>query len=381
MPAVAPFHDTLSMPLSLADLAFLPAPRFLTGLTFGDWLRLLRSHHWEVDAAFWPRATVATLGTLVTSALKRVEDARPRRAINEESWRRPIVILGLPRSGTTHLFQLLSRDPQVCFPTRFDVFNPHTLLTLRRLGVHRLLACVPSHRRAMDDIMTHWLSPEEDNIALGLLAGCGDRIDAVFPRHANSLPTSPAAFRSTLQAFTRKLVEAHGRPVVLKSPLHTERIPEILEAFPEARFVTIFRDPSAMLASYLAMQNTSNPLWCTLQWPPNYQADDILDWLQDAVPKYFADSRLIPPGQLVEVRHEDLVADQPSTLELIYKGLGLPMPTAFLNAPRSDAHRPHRPRHPALRPEVQQRLRHICAPMYAAGGYDDGGSNSDNGTS
>ena len=73
-----------------------------------------------------------------------------------------------------------------------------------------------------------------------------------------------------------------------------------------------------------------------------------------------------------------LVADQPATLELIYKGLGLPLPPAFLNAPRSDAHRPHRPRHPALRPEVQQRLRHICAPMYAAGGYDDGGSNSDN---
>ena len=232
----------------------------------------------------------------------------------------------------------------------------------------------------MDDIMTHWLSPEEDTIALGLLAGCGDRIDAVFPRHAHSLPTSPAAFRSTLQAFTRKLVEAHGRPVLLKTPSHTEHIPEILEAFPEARFVTIFREPTAMLASYLAMQNTSNPLWCTLQWPPIYQADDILDWLQDAVPKYFADSRLIPPGQLVEVRHEDLVADQPATLELIYKGLGLPMPPAFLNAPRSDAHRPHRPRHPALRPEVQQRLRHICAQMYAAGRYADDSANSETGT-
>ena len=82
----------------------------------------------------------------------------------------------------------------------------------------------------------------------------------------------------------------------------------------------------------------------------------------------------------MEVRHEDLVADQPATLELIYKGLGLPMPPAFLNAPRSDAHRPHRPRHPALRPEVQQRLRHICAQMYAAGRYADDSANSETGT-
>jgi hypothetical protein len=361
-----------SMPISLTDLAFLPAPRFLTGLTFGDWLRLLRAHNWEVDAAFWPRATLTTLGTIVTSVLKRIEDSRPSRAIDERSWRRPIFILGLPRSGTTHLYQLLARDPQVCFPTRLDVFNPHTLITLRRLGVHRLLACVPGRRRAMDDIVTHWLSPEEDAIALGLLAGCGDRIDAIFPRHTHSLPTSLTAFRSTLQAFTRKLVEAHGKPVLLKSPSHTECIPEILEAFPEARFVTIFREPTAMLASYLAMLNTGNLLWCTLQWPPAYPPDEILDLLETAVPKYFADRRLIPTGQLVEVRHEDLVADEPGTLSMIYKSLGLPMPEAFLNAPRSDAHRRRGSRHPALMPEVQQRLRQICAAFYAGGWYDEG---------
>ncbi len=367
------------MATSLSELPFLLAPRFLTGMTFGDWLQLLRAHDWDIDAAFVPRATVATLGTLVTSALKRVEDTRPARPIDEQSWRKPIVILGLPRSGTTHLFQLLSRDPQVCFPTRFDVFNPHTLLTLRRLGLHRLLACVPARRRAMDDIMTNWLSPEEDDVALGLLAGCGDRIDLVFPRHTQFPPTSPEAFRTTLQSFTRKLVEVHGRPVLLKSPAHTERIPEILEAFPEARFVTLFREPIAMLASYMAMLTTGNPLWCTLQWPPSYQADEILDWLQDAVPKYFADRHLIPAGQLVEVRHEDLVADEPATLEAIYSGLGLPMPKAFLNAPRSDAHRRRGPRHPEIMPKVQQRLRQICSPIYAAAGYDAVGSHGGNG--
>jgi len=358
------------MSIPLADLPFLLAPRYLSGMTIGDWGRLLRAHRCEVDAAFWPRAAVATLGAFVTSAIKRIEDRRSPGRIDEEIWRRPVVILGLPRSGTTHLFQVLARDPQLCYPTRFDVFNPHTLLTLRRFGIHRLLACVPGRRRAMDNVMTHWLSPEEDDIALGLLAGRGDRIDEVFPRHVHFPPTSPAVFQTTLKTFTRKLVEVHGRPVLLKSPRHTERIPEILEAFPEARFVTILRDPRALLASYLAMVGSVNTLWCTLQWPPPYQPEEILDILEASVPKYFADRRAIPNGQLVEIRHEDLVADERATLGRIYDGLGLPRPcSASVRSTVADRPVP-RSRHPPLAGDLERRLRQVCAAIYEAGWYE-----------
>ena len=47
------------------------------------------------------------------------------------------------------------------------------------------------------------------------------------PSYTQFPPTSPEAFRTTLQSFTRKSVEVHCRPVLLKSPAHTERIPTL----------------------------------------------------------------------------------------------------------------------------------------------------------
>ncbi|MFZ4716853.1 MAG: sulfotransferase, partial [Chthoniobacterales bacterium] len=105
-------------------------PAFLCGFTLPDWIRLLRMNQWQVDAKYLPRALIATVGTAFTSFFKTFEDRIDLTSLQKEKWRQPVFILGLPRSGTTHLFNLLSRDPQFCYPTRFDCYNPYTFLTL-----------------------------------------------------------------------------------------------------------------------------------------------------------------------------------------------------------------------------------------------------------
>jgi hypothetical protein len=319
--------------MDIVEILYLPLPRFLSGMRFGDWLALLRERRWRVDAAFFPGALLATVGTLVTSLLTRCQRRFPLRPADQEAWQEPLFVLGFARSGTTHLFQLLANDPRFCFPTRFDCFNPHTFRTLRAWGIHRLFSLVPAQRRAMDGVTTHWLSPEEDSIALSILVGRGGRLDGVFPREEPA--GMPAwAFEEALAEFTRNLVSVHGKPVLLKSPSHVGYLRSILNVFPRARFVMIYRDPRAVVASMARMVNTRNRSWCTLQWPPPLRIDDLLPNYARQVDLFFRERHLIPPGRLVEIRHEDLVADEAGTIARLYDGLGLdPPPAAARIAP------------------------------------------------
>lgn len=294
--------------MDILEMLLLPCPRYLAGMRFGDWLSFLHAHRWRIDPAFWPRCVVATACSLVTSLVAAIERATPPPAVDEEAWRSPLFVLGLPRSGTTHLFQLLSRDPRFCHPTRFDCFHPHTFRTLRSLGIHRLFALVPAQRRAMDGVMTDWLSPEEDDIAIAILAGGGERLDSVFPRDPPK-PLTPATFEAAMMTFTRGIVGVHGRPVILKSPRHTGRVASILRAFPGARFVMIHRNPLDVMGSASRLGTTRNRSWCTLQWPNPERFDELAQRLGKRLDCYVRDKRLIPAGQLAEIRYEELVAD------------------------------------------------------------------------
>lgn len=318
--------------MDIAEILYLPLPRFLSGLTFGDWLALLRERGWRIDAAFVPRALLATVGTLVTSLLARWERCSQARSPDLPQWHEPLFVLGFGRSGTTHLFQLLASDPQFCFPTRFDCFNPHAFRTLRAWGIHRLAAMVPARRRAMDGVMTHWLSPEEDSIAVSILVGRGGRLDNVFPREAPA-DVPAEAFEGALAEFTRNLVAVHGKPLVLKSPTHVAHLGSILKLFPRARFVMIYRDPRAIVASLSRANATRNRSWCTLQWPPPSGIEDVERHYARRVEAFFRDRHLIPPDRIVEIRHEELVADEAGTLARLYRGLGLRPPGAGWRKP------------------------------------------------
>lgn len=353
--------------ISWADRASLFLPRFLGGFTTRDWLRVLHDHGWNVDVVFWPRAVMATLGTVVTTILKPCDDARQFRSQDEAAWQRPVFIIGIPRSGTTHLFHLLARDPRFGHATRLDVFHPHTFLTLRAIGLHRVLGLLPARPRAMDAVKMGWLSPEEDSIALALLVGRGDRMQSVFCRSSAGVEMPAELFRGALATFTRKLVHLNRKPLILKSPGHIQRIHDILRVFPDARFVTILREPGAVVSSIVAMRQSAAKVWSALQWPMPSDTAAVVDQLADSMNRYFDARPMIPPGNLVELRYEDLVADEQGTLALIYRSLDLSPPAV---PDTSAKKRPYaRRNNPPLDVAMQARVRHAFRRLIEAGWY------------
>src|SRR6516164_3056635 len=308
-------------------------PGAFSGITLGDWLRVLRQNHFSIDWPYWGRAAAITLGSVSNSVLRWWENLRFGRRIRAAKVEPPLFILGMWRSGTTHLHNLLAKDDRFAYPTFYQAVHPNTFLHTETAG-GRLLGFLLPTTRPLDNVRLGMGEPQEDEFALCCLTGRSFIISLAFPRRAahydryltlrGVAPSEVAEWKAALLWFVQKLSLKHGRPLLLKSPGHTCRIKMLLELFPEAKFVHIYRDPHAVFLSTRHMMRKAWPWWC-LQRPDESNLDDrIVSQYKEVFKVFFEDRSLIPPGHFHEMRFEELEKDPIRQLRTLYDRLDLP---------------------------------------------------------
>src|SRR5947199_127509 len=158
-------------------------PGALCGITLGDWLRLLAENRFAVDPPYWLRAGAITWGAVQNSVFRRWEQWRYEEAIRATETLPPIFILGIWRSGTTHLHNLLARDSRLATPSYYEALYPHTFLTTAWFNAPLLDRIIP-RRRPMDNVAIGMGEPHEDEFALNCLTQMSFFISWAFPRRA-----------------------------------------------------------------------------------------------------------------------------------------------------------------------------------------------------
>jgi len=119
------------------------------------------------------------------------------------------------------------------------------------------------------------------------------------------------------------LTYKHARPLVLKSPCHTARIRLLLEVFPDAKFIHIYRNPYDVFRSSRYLMQTAAP-WSTLQRTDQSGLEEnTLKQYEDVFDVFFEDRDLIPAGRLREIRFEDLESDALGEMRKLYGALDL----------------------------------------------------------
>jgi hypothetical protein len=310
-------------------------------MTAGTWASTLRQNRLAVSPPYWPRAAFQSAIVPFNSAIARLEDAVHGREVDAARVEPPLFILGHWRHGTTHLHNLLARDPRFAYPSLYETLYPHTFLTTGRL-IPRLGQPLLMRERPHDHVALDFGVPNEDEIALVNDLGLSPYLAWAFPgraafydrfltfRQANG--EEVAAWKASLMRFLKKLTLRHGRPLILKSPPHTARIRLLLELFPDARFVHIRRDPFEVFRSTRHMYQATMRYW-RLQSPPGDEAEDeesrILRVYREMYDAYFEQRVLIPPGRLCEVAYEDLERDPIDRVGAIFEALGMPDSEAF----------------------------------------------------
>ena len=329
----APPRPAKAGPSRWQRFAALTSPGLFSGVTLGTWLRVLRDNRFDIDHPYWVRAAAVTFGAVPNSILGCAERLLFGRAVRRTVAQPPLFVLGLPRSGTTHLHNLLARDRRFAFPNSYQVLYPHTFLLTERWHAP-LIDSVMDRKRPMDNVRFGVAEPQEDEWALAAMTGRSCLLTGAFPRRAAqqrrylTLRDLNAAERAEWKAALRRLVQKlsykYGRPLVLKSPGHTGRVRTLLELFPDARFVHIRRDPYAVFQSALHTQRVAGGGDAYQHGDDTDAATDLLRAFRELTDAFFDDRALIPPGRLHELHFEELEDDPVTQLRQVYQALGLP---------------------------------------------------------
>lgn len=306
-------------------------PGGLSGMLFGDWLKVLHANRYSVDARYWPRAALTTYNCLVNSLVRRWEDFRYGTEVERTPVPPPLFVLGIWRSGTTHLHNLLAQDDRFAFPNTYQVLFPHTFLSTERTNTRVMQWFVPA-TRPMDNVKQSLAEAQEDEFALAVCGLSFALSMTIFPRGEdnhrqfltlqNATPRELALWKSVWMRFLRKMTFKYHRPLILKSPAHTSRIKVLLELFPDAKFVHIHRDPYAVFPSTIHTWRKVMPWWCLQKC--EFDEERVFRDYVEVFDAFFAQRDLIPPQNFCEVAYSDLERDPVGQIERIYQSLKLP---------------------------------------------------------
>lgn len=325
--------------IELAPEAIVPAAREAAGLenlgtaTDPGWHDrldlLLRGLREEAGlGAFGKVSSKGLVGQLVTSRLRLTDLLARHPEIGDVPIERPIVILGLPRTGTTHLHNVLAADPALRSLPYWESLepvpsadeagqDPDPRIARTAFALDMVNASMPLFVR-MHEMTTEHAHEEIQLLAIDMSSMLFETM-APMPSwrdHYLARDQAPSYryLRTVLQALTWL---RGGDRWVLKSPQHLEQIPALLDAFPDATFVVTHRDPVAVTGSVLTMLAYSARMNIARPDPAvigGYWAQRVEQLLAGCL----RDHELLPAERTVHVRLADLVADDLAVVERIY---------------------------------------------------------------
>ncbi len=308
-------------------------PRPWHGMTPGIWFPLLIRNRFAVSLQRIPMALAISLVTWMNLVFALVSEAvYGRRARAVKLQQQPLFLIGHWRTGTTLLHELLVQDSRFIYATTFDCMAPkHFLLTAGFFT--RWFDWLLPKKRPMDDMPVGFDRPQEDEFALMNLGLGSPYLEWAFENRGAkteflTFDTLPAETRERWKRgfdwfMRRQTLKNPSARIVLKSPPHTARLRQILELYPDARFIHIVRDPHAVIPSTIRMWKRMADA-VGLQIRRDRPLDDqVFDTFQLMYDRFEQDKSLIPPQQFAQVRYEDLVANPLAQLEAMYTHLDL----------------------------------------------------------
>lgn len=300
------------------------------GLSFGRFVELLSQRPrlgWSHGLRIGSIAALSGLNSLSNWGESLIYGRRIARTRISHP---PVFILGHWRSGTTLLHNLMTLDAQFTYPNLYQTMFPQNFL-LTESVVSTMTGWLLPKTRPMDNVAAGWALPQEDEVALLLMTLMSPYMLLVYNTERSKVdpyldltrisPAQLARWKEMFLYFLKKLTIKANKPIVLKSPSHTFRIPLLLELFPDAKFVYIRRDPYAVYKSSMHLRRTLFTENALAEPDESTIESDTLDWVEQCLRRYESTKALIPEGNLYELRYEDLEADPLNEMRRLYEGL------------------------------------------------------------
>jgi hypothetical protein len=337
------YEHAVTMTVDLDVDGLVDEARAATGLSeFGD-TELLERLAVQVDAVEQD-VGLSGLGRYIVKerlvgllkARLRLEDFVLRHPeVDEVELEPPVIVVGLPRSGTTHLVNLLAADSRFRSMPWWEAAEPTGVRGdgpgrdgidpryLRCLAAHEMTRKVAPLAALMHD-RPPW-SIEEECELLDL-----DLCTYTLEWHAR-VPSWRDYYLGLDQrdhyAFLRRELQVLSyqrgpNRWVLKTPQHLEQLGPLLATFPDATIAFTLRDPVAVAQSAITMLAYGDRLR-RVQIEPDQLAAYWIDRIERLLRAAVRDAHLIPRDRRIDVEFGAFMADDLAMATIILTTAGL----------------------------------------------------------
>jgi hypothetical protein len=219
--------------------------------------------------AFGRMLAASHITNLLRQRLLITEHLRRHAEVRDEVIEKPIFIIGAPRTGTTITQYLLSQDDRFRYPITWECdelyppLDPATMRSDPRIKrsenqIRRSLSLAPD----LDAATPIGAREAQECALLHAYAFHSETFHVMFncQGYDQWITGQDRTWVYQEQKLLLQYMQSGGlRPAeswLLKSPPHMDNIDKILTVFPDARFITTYREPTEVVASACSLTGT-----------------------------------------------------------------------------------------------------------------------------
>lgn len=248
---------------------------------------------------------------------------------------RPFIVVGLPRTGTTHLVNLIASDPRRRalpywesmhpFPIRGDGPGPDGIdpRYAQIKAEHDWANEMLPYMSAMHDRFPEAIEEEIELLDLDLASYVLEWYAQVPSWRDYYLGLDQTRHYAYMKRVLQALTFLRGpRTWVLKSPQHCEQLPALMATFPDATVIFTHRDPVSVVQSAATMMAYGDRIRrhsMNLEWVIEYWTDRVERLLSACV----RDRDLVPKEQSLDISFHQLNGNELSFLATLYSRGGV----------------------------------------------------------
>jgi hypothetical protein len=279
-------------------------------------------------------ATEAHFVSLLASRLQIEDWYRRHPEIDDEIIRSPVFIVGLPRTGTTVLGNMLGLDVGTRSLRGWEALAPCPPPDIRmsddpRIHAYtRYIAFVRAQAPSIADaIPLNADAPEEDYTVLDLTFACfGMNGRYHVPDYedwalAEDNPEVDAAYRYHRRVLKLLQWKTPAARWSLRTPVHSACMRPLLKAYPDARFIWTHREPAKVIPSICSLINLTRKIYMVDSYPAVLGERQLEQWAV-SMERLLRDRSAIGDDRFFDIYHRDLIEDPQHCLRRLYAWLG-----------------------------------------------------------
>jgi hypothetical protein len=265
--------------------------------------------------------------------LRVVDYYKQHPEVADEQVERPLVILGLPRTGTSLASYLLDQDPQRRSLLTWEAEDsvppstPDTLRTDPRCQKKKAeLDVLAEGLKAANIPMVHW--DEADGPTECLFVQNQDFKAYLWEAYMPSATYAEWLLQTDITPAYRyeravlQMLQSRAPGVwSLKMPSHAVHIEALLATFPDARIIWAHRDPFKATASFLRLNYLSRAV-LGAEIDIDVIVPNVLRQLREHVQRPLATRRRIGNGRFFDLHYADLMRDPINVMRSLYAWAG-----------------------------------------------------------